>query len=110
MKPWDYAELSRMAKEAGGPAAFIKMIKDAAKEAGVHLGRIQGSIFTIGLLALLAGIYKLLKIFFGKKETIPEQEVKEAEKNLINGINEYDKCHQAEQTTTKEVAYEQILP
>ena len=33
-KNWDYAELSKAAKAAGGPEKYVEMLERASKEAG----------------------------------------------------------------------------
>ncbi len=97
MKNWDYANLSKAAKAAGGPEALLKLVKDSANEAGINQGRKEGAIVT-GLAAVVAFAgykgYKLLRKFFTKKEKYPKEVVEKAEQELIKGINEYDESQQ----------------
>ncbi len=90
MKDWDYALLTKSAKEAGGPEMFLKILKEDAKEDGVNQGRKEGVIATgaLGLLAYLG--YKVYRKFFGKKKTYPKEVVEKAEQELLQGMKDCD--------------------
>ncbi len=96
---WDYADLSKRAKEAGGPEALT----DTIYEAGRNAGRIEGAVDVAGVVAALYGMYKLFKITAPKikkgverlrkhwgKEAITPDELEDAKQQLIQGIEDYD--------------------
>lgn len=87
---WDYAELSKAAKAAGGPEALAEMLVQSGKEQMVPW------IAGIGVagLGIGYGISKLVGYF--KKKKISKQEVEAAKKELIQGIKQYDAEHLTE--------------
>ena len=93
---WDYAELSKAAKEAGGPEQLMDVLVESGKDAG-HKEMIPVVGIALGLGALgYAGISKLVSFFKKKGKKSPE-EVEAARKELIQGIREYDEAHPEEQ-------------
>ena len=106
---WDYAELSKAAKEAGGPEKLLDLIE----EGGKSIGRIEGQssmvpwigVAALGASALTAGVIKLIDHLKAKK-AISQAAVNEAKAELIRGIKEYDASHPEEDDTddTKEGA------
>ena len=93
---WDYAELSKAAKEAGGPEQLLDLIE----EEGKSIGRMEGQssmmpwigLVALGASALTAGVIKLIDHFKAKK-AISQAAVDEAKAELIQGIKEYDANH-----------------
>lgn len=93
---WDYAELSKAAKAAGGPEKLVNMIE----EGGKSIGRIEGQssmvpligLAALGASALTAGVIKLVDHFKAKK-AISQAAVDEAKAELIQGIKDYDAAH-----------------
>lgn len=93
---WDYAELSKAAKEAGGPEKLLDLIE----EGGKSIGRMEGQssmvpwigVAALGASALTAGVIKLIDHFKAKK-AISQAAVDEAKAELIQGIKEYDANH-----------------
>lgn len=92
---WDYANLSKEAKAAGGPYEYVEKIRNDGKEDG----RIEAVICT-GLILLCTKLAKkygpiavesLKKLWKGRVEQ--KREVKIAETELIQGINKYDASH-----------------
>lgn len=79
---WDYAELSHMAKEAGGPDLLLSTMKANARSQG----RIEGA----GIGALVAGTVftgaTLLYRHYSKKKALANT----AEAELANGIHAYE--------------------
>lgn len=67
MTNWDYAELSHLAKEAGGPEVLIANIRNG----GITAGRLQGGI--VGALSMLVlggvGVYLYQKKLALAKES-----------------------------------------
>lgn len=86
---WDYAELSKAAKEAGGPEKLMDLLIESGKDAG-HKEMLPVVAIALGIGALgYAGINKLVKFFKKKKKISPEA----AKAELIKGIEEYDAAH-----------------
>jgi len=70
---WDYAELSKAAKEAGGPEKLMDLLVEIGKDAG-HKEMLPLVGIAIGIGALgYAGISKLVKFFEKKKKSPPRQ-------------------------------------
>ena len=105
-KDWDYAKLSKLAKENGGPEALIeKLISASAKQAseisyvkGVDIGYTKGVKDTLCVVFVLAGL-SLLSYFLYKryiKKLIKQiqdthaGEIDALKQELIDGINDYD--------------------
>lgn len=84
---WDYAELSKAAKEVGGPQKLVDFIFESGKNEGR-----KEMIPVIIVTALAAyGIPKLIAHF--KKNKASPEEVEVAKAELIKGIEEYDASH-----------------
>lgn len=90
---WDYADLSHMAKEAGGPDLLLSTLESAARSQG----RIEGA----GVGALVAGAVltggALIYNQYAKRKKLAA----EAKAALVTGINEFDASH-PEATTANE--------
>lgn len=96
---WDYAELSRAAKEAGGPEKLMDLLIESGKDTGhKEMLPVVGIALGIGALAY-AGISKLVTIF-KKKKNISLEAVEAAKAELIKGIEEYDIAHPEENVDT----------
>ena len=94
---WDYADLSHMAKEAGGPDLLLSKLEKNAR----GQGRIEGA----GIGALVAGsLFAGAALIYGqynKKKALAD----EAKAGLVNGIHAYEM--QAERSNVEEPAVEQ---
>ena len=94
---WDYADLSHMAKEAGGPDLLLSALEKNAR----GQGRIEGA----GIGALVAGSLfagaALIYGQYGKKKALAN----EAKAELVNGIYAYET--QAERMKVEKPAIEQ---
>lgn len=89
---WNYAELSKAAKEAGGPEKLMDLLIESGKDSG-HKEMLPVVVIALGIGAFgYAGISKLVKFFKKKKEISPEA-VEAAKAELIKGIEEYDAVH-----------------
>lgn len=79
---WDYAKLSHMAKEAGGPDLLLSTMKANARSQG----RVEGA----GIGALVAGTIftgvTLIYKHYSKKKTLADA----AEADLANRIHVYE--------------------
>ena len=92
---WDYAELSKTAKAAGGPEKLIDLLIESGKDSGhKEMLPVVGIALGIGALGY-AGISKLVK-FLKKKKQISPEAVEAAKAELIKGIKEYDATHPEE--------------
>lgn len=87
MRTWDYAQLSHLAKELGGPQALISNIRAG----GISVGRIQGGV--IGSVATLVaggiGLYAYDK--HQRKIALAEQSATILKAN----IEVYEEAHSA---------------
>lgn len=84
-KNWDYAELAHTAKEFGGPEKYLHIVKSHSYQKGRKEQLILDSVIVIGACCCYLGS-KAYNYFKTKKVTA--EQAKEAEKILINGMNE----------------------
>ena len=93
---WDYAELSKAAKAAGGPEKLLDLIEEGAKAIGRMEGRSSMvpwiGVAVLGTSALTAGIMNLIN-HFKEKKAISQAAVDKAKAEIIQGIKEYDANH-----------------
>jgi len=88
---WDYAKLSKAAKEAGGPEKLMDLLVESGRQKGhkemapIIIGAITLALFVGG------GATSLINNF--KKKRISKQGVESAKKELIQGIKTYDNTH-----------------
>lgn len=95
-KKWDYAELSKAAKAAGGPEKYVELIEKASKDAGkMEMAPLIG-VVAIGASLLTATTIKVVDYFKYKKENNAD-EIKKAKEEIIKGIKEYDATHPDEE-------------
>lgn len=87
---WDYAELSKAAKAAGGPEKYVEMLERASKEAGK-----MEMLPWVGASLLTAATIKIVDYFKSRKTNNLEIEI--AKEELIKGIKEYDAAHPDEE-------------
>lgn len=93
---WDYAELSKLAKEAGGPERFVEALSEASKAEG----RAEMEPWIVAALAggtglgvgLCIGVTKAIN-YFKKKRKESRDAVEAAKEKLISEIKEYDATH-----------------
>lgn len=86
---WSYANLSRKAKENGGPEKYIETVKKHSFQEGANLRTDeQFSIALVGLAGgiLLCQIPKVIRYFKNKSKEVTSEEAKEAEEKLIDEI------------------------
>lgn len=79
---WDYADLSHMAKEAGGPDLLLSTLESAAR----GQGRIEGA----GIGALVAGAVLTGGALIYNQYTKRKKLAADAKAELIAGINGFD--------------------
>ena len=93
---WDYAELSKAAKAAGGPEKYIELLEKASKETGkLEMLPWIGAV-AVGSLLLTAATIKVVDYLKSKKKSA-ENEILLAKEEIINGIKEYDEAHANEE-------------
>jgi len=91
-KKWDYAELSKAAKAAGGPEKYVELIEKASK---MEMAPLIG-VVAIGASLLTATTIKVVDYFKYKKKN-NAAEIKKAKEEIIKGIKEYDATHPDEE-------------
>ena len=89
---WDYAELSKAAKAAGGPEKYVDMLEQASKDAGKMEILPWLGVAAVGASLLTAATIKVVDYFKSKKKK-NEAEIEKAKKEIINGIKDYDDTH-----------------
>ena len=93
---WDYAELSKVAKAAGGPEKYVDMLEKVSKDAGkIEMAPWIG-VAEIGASLLTAATIKVVDYFKSKKKN-NEAEIEKAKEEIIKGIKEYDATHPDEE-------------
>lgn len=85
---WDYAELSHMAKEAGGPDLLLSTLEKNARGQGRIEGAGIGAIVAGSLFAGAALVYKQ----YSKRKALAN----EAKVELANGIQAYEMTEEEE--------------
>ena len=93
---WDYAELSKAAKAAGGPEKYVELIELASKEAGKMEMLPWIGAAAVGASLLTAATIKVVDYFKSKKKAA-HNEIVLAKEEIINGIKEYDAAHANEE-------------
>lgn len=95
---WEYAELSKAAKAAGGPEALMEQVTEGAKQEGRdEMTSVVFAAFAIGGF-LGWGVPKVVNFFkgcFGKKKP-SEEEISAAKAEIIQGIKDYDAAQESE--------------
>lgn len=92
MAKWNYAALSKAAKQNGGPEKLVEKL--------VHAGYNKGRASTLPLIGVIAvgsgalgfAISRAIDILKEKKAISPE-ELEHAKTEIIEGIKEYDAAH-----------------
>jgi len=97
---WDYAELSKAAKAAGGPEKLVNQIAEQSKSLGYSEGQ-ESMLPWIGTAiiggALLATAIRQAYDYFKEKRAISQNALDEAKSELVEGIKQYDADHSEEQ-------------
>ncbi len=92
---WDYAELSKAAKAAGGPEKYVEMLELASKDAGKIEMLPWLGVAAVGASLMTAATIKVVDYFRAKKKK-NQAEIEMAKKEILNGIKEYDATHDEE--------------
>ena len=93
---WDYAELSKAVKAAGGPEKYVELLEKASKDAGKMEMAPWIGVAAIGTSLLTAATIKVVDYFKSKKKN-NEAEIEKAKEEIIKGIKEYDATHTDEE-------------
>lgn len=80
---WNYSELSRIAKLAGGPEKLIEQIR--------HAGETRGALKMLPAVVVAAAIGLVPYLVSKYKES--QEAGRKAEEELIQGIKDYDASH-----------------
>lgn len=88
---WDYAELSKASKAAGGPEKYVELLEQVNKNAGKTEMLPWFGVAVFGASLLTAATIKVVDYFKSKKKY--QAEIENAKEEIINGIKEYDATH-----------------
>ena len=90
---WNYADLSKAAKKAGGPEKYVERLAEASKREGkiemlpwVGVAAVGASLFTVATQKIIN--------YFKEKRRNNHDDIEIANKKLIDGIKEYDTSHE----------------
>ena len=89
---WDYAELSKAAKLAGGPEKYIDMLEQASRNAGKMEMLPWVGVAAAGASLLTVTTIKIIDYFKSKKWQ-NQGEIEKAKQEIIEGIKAYDAEH-----------------
>ena len=89
---WDYAELSKEAKIAGGPKKYVELLDKASKDAGKMEMAPWIGVAAIGASLLTAATIKVVDYLKSKKKN-NAAEIEKAKEEIIKGIKEYNATH-----------------
>ena len=92
-KNWDYAELSKLAKQTGGAEKCIEIIEKSSRSVGkVEMIPVLG-VAIAGTAVLTAVTMKAIEYFKAKRKQ-SQAELEQAKQELIDGINQYNAEHE----------------
>ncbi|QUA52177.1 hypothetical protein [Aristaeella lactis] len=89
---WDYAELSKEAKKAGGPEKYVDSLIKNAEQNGQQSMYPWVVVATVGGALITAGIAKLVS-YFREKKAVSEKELEATRAKLIQGIKDYEAAY-----------------
>lgn len=92
MKKWNYAELSKAVKEAGGPEAYIDFLEKVNRQKGRSEMLPWIVVSALGASLVTAGTAKIVNVIKSRKQ-LKENEIEAVKSELIEKINEYDSKH-----------------
>lgn len=91
---WDYAELSKASKAAGGPEKYVEMLERASRDAGrmemlpwVGVAAVGASLFTVATVKVVD--------YFKSKKRQNREDIEAAKQEIIVGIKTYDAEHES---------------
>jgi hypothetical protein len=90
---WNYADLSKAAKAAGGPENYVKMLELDSKKAGkiemipwICLSAVGSSLLTVAILKFIN--------YYNLKKKQNQDKIEMRKEEIINGIDEFDATHE----------------
>lgn len=90
---WDYAELSKAAKAAGGPEKFVEILENQSRAAGKLEMLPWVGVAAVGASVLTVASIKLVDYFKSKKQQ-NQEDIEAAKQEIIAGIKAYDAEHE----------------
>ena len=91
---WDYAELSKAAKAAGGPEKYVEMLERASRDAGKMEMLPWVGVAALGASLLTAAAIKVVDYFKSKKQQ-NQEDIEVVKQEIIAGIKAYDAEHES---------------
>ena len=91
---WDYAELSKAAKVAGGPEKYVEMLERASRDAGKMEMLPWVGVAAVGASLLTVAAVKVVD-FFKSKKLQNQEDIEAAKQEIIAGIKAYDAEHES---------------
>ena len=91
---WDYAELSKAAKVAGGPEQYVEMLERASRDAGKMEMLPWVGVAAVGASLLTVAAVKVVDFFKSKKRQ-NQEDIEAAKQEIIAGIKAYDAEHES---------------
>ncbi len=82
---WDYAELSKLAKENGGPEKLVEALFESGIKAGKNKMYPLIGVALAGGILITVGIQKI-----SQKQAISKEAADEVKREIIQGIKDYD--------------------
>lgn len=86
---WDYAELSKAAKMAGGPEKYVEILESVSKDAGKMEMLPWIGVAAVGASLLTAATIKVAD-YFKSKRAQNQQAIDTAKREIITDIKAYD--------------------
>ena len=90
---WDYAELSKAAKMAGGPEKYVEMLETASRDSGKMEMLPWIGVAAVGASLLTVATMKVID-YFKSKNSKNKKAIEVAKQEIIEGIKEYDAEHE----------------
>ena len=91
---WEYAELSKAAKVAGGPEKYVEMLERASRDAGKMEMLPWVGVAAVGASLLTVAAVKVVDFFKSKKRQ-NQEDIEAAKQEIIAGIKAYDAEHES---------------
>ena len=90
---WDYSELSKQAKQAGGPQALTDKIEEGGRQKGRD--EMKPVVIIASFISLISGaVAPKVYHYFKNKKTMAQIESEKAKEELVQRLEEYDNEHQ----------------
>ena len=96
MNDWNYAELSKSAKDAGGPEKFVELLEQSSRQQGRKEMLPWIAVISLGASLFTVGLMKINNDLKTRKES-KKKEIKKIETKLIEEIEEYDSKNTSEE-------------